>query len=76
MECQHPSVSVTYQHPHGDIVAVTVSALRESPTESTRPIMTLTNAHCAVCGASISQRDVRSRSKPGGDLYDPRFRFV
>ncbi len=76
MKCQHENILVTYQHPHGDIVNVAVSKLRDSRTDSTRPIMTLTNARCANCGALISRREIRTRCKPGGDLHDARFRFV
>ncbi len=76
MKCQHENILVTYQHPHGDIVNVAVSELRDSRTDSTRPIMTLTNARCANCGALISRREIRTRCRSGGDLHDARFRFV
>jgi hypothetical protein len=76
MKCRHENILVTYQHPHGDIVDVAVSELRDSRSDSTRPIMTLTNARCGTCGALISRREIRIRSKLGGDLHDARFRFV
>lgn len=68
VECAHPDVTVVYMHPHQDITT-TVAALRASPPENTRPVMTLSSPRCSVCGAAISE----ARFAPGGDLHDPRF---
>ena len=76
MECQHPNVSVTYVHPHGDIVGVVISDLRDSPPDSTRHVMTLKDVRCDDCGVSISRPEIAFRSKSGGDLHDPRFKFA
>jgi len=75
-DCQHNSVSVTYQHPHGDIVGAALVDLMATPPESSRPIMTVTAPRCADCGAVLTRRDLKRRVSRGGDLHDPRFKFI
>jgi hypothetical protein len=74
--CEHDDVLVEYDHPHGVIPDVAVRDLQASPTQSTRPIMCLRNARCASCGFPLAIRSLELRTAPGGDLHDPRFRWV
>lgn len=74
--CQHKIVTVTYRHPHGDIVGASVAQLRATPPDQSRPIMTLASPQCADCGCALSRSQIIHRIVAGGDLHDPRFRFV
>ena len=75
-DCQHNSVSVTYQHPHGDLVGASLADLIATPAETAGPVMTLSEPRCDDCGALLTKRDLKWRIARGGDLHDPRFKFA
>jgi hypothetical protein len=74
--CTSPDVVVDYDHPHGLIRNVPVQELRRSDPSQTRPVMELRGARCATCGASLDGQQLGARLQPGGDLFDPRFRWL
>jgi hypothetical protein len=71
--CEHADVLVDYDHPFGTLSGVPVAELKASDAGTTRPVMTLLNPRCGTCGAALSRRSLRSRTRRGGDLFDPRF---
>ena len=71
--CEHADVRVDYEHPFGTLSGVPVVELKASDPANTRPVMTLLNPRCGTCGAPLSRRLLSSRTRRGGDLYDPRF---
>lgn len=71
--CRHAKVHVDYDHPFGLIRDVPVADLQASDPATTRPRMTLIGPRCADCGVMLARRMLGARTRPGGDLYDPRF---
>ena len=70
----HEVVSTIYVHPWGDI-QTTLSDLKASDPEKTRPFMYVTQFVCATCQKPLTCDDLGDRIKVGGDLYDARFQF-
>jgi hypothetical protein len=71
--CTHAKVRVDYDHPFGLVPDVPLAELQASAPALTRPFMTLDRPRCIDCGVMLTQRMLDARTRPGGDLYDPRF---
>ena len=74
-DCPHAEVLVDYDHPAGTIEGVAVADLQASDPARTRQVIVLCNPRCKACGRQLSRQELKERTRRGGDLFDPRFKW-